>query len=91
MIKLFGILDIAASILLFLAAFNILLPWQLYFAFGIYLALKGIIFIKSFISIVDIACGILLFAVIQFNVPQAVLIIAAIILLQKGVFSMLSH
>lgn len=91
MIKFFGALDITASIFLLLAAFSIILPWQIYTAFGVYLVLKGILFIKNFISIIDIICGILLFAVMQFTLPQAVLVIAAILLLQKGVLSMFSH
>lgn len=91
MIKFFGALDITASIFLFLAAFNIFLPKQIYIAFAVYLLLKGVIFIKSFISVIDLVSGVIILINPYFTVPKAILIIVAILLMQKGIFSMFSH
>jgi len=56
-IKLFGVLDLFAALVLFLLGFGI---WKtLGIIFGVYLILKGLVFL-SFVSMVDILTGVLM-------------------------------
>ena len=84
---LFGILDILAAIQLILLKFNISLsfvPWAL----AIYTILKSLIFIKAFVSWIDLAAGVV-FVFALLGVSNALIWIAAFWLLQKGFFSFL--
>jgi len=91
MIKLLGILDMAAAVTLFMAAFSIPFPKNITVIFSIYLLIKGILFIRNIISAIDITGGIVLLLSLSIGLPGAVVIITAFLLLQKGIFSMLSH
>ncbi len=91
MIKLLGILDIIASAFLFFSVLNIYFPKQMGIVIAIYLILKGIIFITSLVSIIDVLSGIMLLAGFYFIIPRVIVIVIAILLLQKGIFSLLSH
>jgi len=55
--------------------------------FGIYLLGKGAMFISSLASMIDIFAGIVLVSSYFFNIPQFVMVIAALLLLQKAIFS----
>ena len=91
MIKLLGILDILASLTLFIAVFNIPFPKNIAIIFSAYLLIKGILFIKNIVSAIDILSGVVLLLSLNIDLPMAVVIITAFLLLQKGIFSMLSH
>jgi hypothetical protein len=90
MIKLLGIFDILASVMLFLSLLN--LKWStLLIIFMIYLFLKGVIFtIMSFdiASIIDIFSSVIMLLLLFFAVPQALVVLAGVLLLQKGIFSL---
>jgi len=90
-IKLLGILDILCAGLLALFYFFSFVPTQLLMVAGIYLAVKGSFFLlsKDVASIIDIACAIVMFTIIAFNVPYFVVAICCLFLIQKGVFSLL--
>jgi hypothetical protein len=76
---------------MFLAAFSIFFPKQIAIALAICLFIKGLVFISNWISAIDLASGILLFITAYFTMPQGILIIAGIVLLQKGIFSLMSN
>ncbi len=89
MIRVLGVLDIIASILLFITPF-FNLPDRLVWIFAVYLIIKGVIFILSIISIVDVAGGaILLISLTHFAIPRTIVFILAFLILQKGIFSLL--
>ena len=85
-----GIIDLAISILLGLMIYGISIKIVSAIAViaGIYLIGKGAVFI-SFASIIDIFAGIVLIASYFFTVPGFLLSIAALLLLQKAIFSFL--
>jgi len=60
MTKFFGLADITASLLFLAKFYHVGLPKGLVIAVGIYLALKGIVFIANFFSWIDIFAGIML-------------------------------
>lgn len=92
MIKIMGVLDIIASILLFIAPFNLSLPERLVWTFALYLIIKGVIFILSIISIVDIIGGaMLLISLTNITIPKTIFFIVAFIIAQKGIFSLLAE
>jgi len=88
-IKILGILDIIAGFALFLHRF---LPENLIMFFGIYLLVKGIMFAMAsdIISFVDIACAIAIIISLNVALPQLIISLAGIFLIQKGIFSLIS-
>ena len=87
LIYFFGIMDLMARMIMILFSFNIIFA-NLGWMFGIYLVLKGIIFIRSLTSLVDIVAGILIILAV-FGIINILTWIAAFWLLQKGFFSFL--
>jgi len=90
-VKILGIADLMAalSILLFRVAPNTGSIKTLLIVFAIYVIIKGLIFIKSITSIIDIAAG--AFMVLAFyGYFNFLTWIAAIWLTQKGVISLFS-
>lgn len=86
-VKILGVLDLLAALSILLLNFGAVKTMAL--ALGIYLTIKGIIFIKSITSWIDIASGILMVVAVYgyFNILTWV---AAIWLTQKGVISLFS-
>ncbi|MFH1210720.1 MAG: hypothetical protein V1645_02275 [archaeon] len=86
-IKLLGIMDLLTALSIILLRFGA--AKTMAFALGIYLIIKGIIFIKSVPSMLDIAAGIIVLIAFYgyFNILTW---IAAIWLTQKGVISIFS-
>ncbi len=82
-----GILDLASAILLILARFNLLENIAL--IAGIYLIIKGLIFIKSIPSIIDLICGVVIVLMV-FGIIVPLYWLVAIWLIQKGISSLLS-
>lgn len=85
-VQLFGILDVLAALSVVLLKFKIFSVMAL--ALGLYLIIKGLIFIKSVISWIDLACGIII--IISYIGFFSILSwIVALWLVQKGVFSLM--
>lgn len=68
--------------------YHIDIPKGMLIAFGIYLALKGLIFFMNFFSIVDILAGVLLVSGWVFSVHPFALIGIAAFLCIKGLISL---
>jgi hypothetical protein len=90
MIKLLGMGDIIAAILLFMIAFNINPIERVIIFFAAYLIIKGVIFFTSIASGIDLISGILILSSLYLKVPSIILMIIATLLLQKGIFSLFS-
>lgn len=86
MLILLGLVDMFAAAILGLMVYGMVLKWIM-IIFGIILLIKGIIFIKSPASIIDLSAGAVLILGVFFSIPSIVLWIAAILLVQKGIFS----
>jgi len=86
MIKVFGLLDLLTGMTLIFMYFNLLKVVGAILA--IYLIIKGLLFIKNVVSIVDIICGILiLFASLGYFYYLHWVVVVWMI--QKGIFSFL--
>jgi len=83
---LLGLIDVFSAVLLGLMFFHIILK-TLIIIFGIILLIKGLIFMKSLASILDIFAGAMLIMGLFFSIPPILFWIAAILLIQKGIFS----
>lgn len=92
MIKILGVLDIAASILLFLMPFQIQFLHSVILVFACYLLIKSLVFITTPASWLDmIAAGLLFIGYFQiFALPKMLAFIFGFLMVQKGIFSLLS-
>jgi hypothetical protein len=92
MIKILGAADILCALLLILLGINVEVPWILIFIAGAYLLLKLLIFIFSFnlASAFDLFACFCLFLTLFFEIPSFLLITAAILVGQKGFFSLVA-
>ncbi|MCK9596982.1 hypothetical protein M0R19_07375 [Candidatus Pacearchaeota archaeon] len=89
LIKIFGLTDFIAGLLLIFGANNQLPSWGLYF-FGIILVIKsGIGFWADFGSWIDLLSGAVFILSIFFNLPWIIGLILGLLLVQKGIFSFL--
>jgi len=87
-LKIFGLLDIFAGLLLFLLKFNI--GANIAWFFVIYLIVKALIFFNLFMSFIDFFIGgVFVFAIFGFF-NDILALLCVIWLLQKGFFSLLS-
>jgi len=92
-LKILGILDIFIGICFWIVGiFQIKALYGFIFALGIILLIKGVIFLTqlSIASILDIVCSFILIGAGSMAMPQVVVIITTLFLLQKGIFSLLS-
>ncbi len=93
-IKILGILDIFIGIVFWLFGIFNIIPSSFIFIIGLFLLIKGIVFIfgLSIVSALDIVSGIIIMAASATSIvmPNLVIILIAIFLIQKGIFSMLS-
>jgi hypothetical protein len=89
-VKILGVLDVIASLMLLIAGLGFQLPLIVALFFSILLIIKGILFITSFASWFDILGGILLLISIWLNLPGIILIIVFVLIFQKGILSFLS-
>lgn len=90
MIKILGLLDIFATLLLIGVAANLNIPQGLIITISVYLIIKGIIFIVDIASIFDITAGTLLVLSLFVSLPPAFLLIAAVLVGIKGFTSLVS-
>ncbi len=91
-IKILGSLDIFIGIVFWLFGIFNIIPGSFILLLGFILLAKGIVFITglSVISVLDIIFGIIIITATSIAIPKIIIILIAIFLIQKGVFSMLS-
>ena len=90
LVKLLGILDILTGIILFLVFLSVRSDTVLMFC-AFYLLIKFIGFsIESvaFVNFFDLFGAVIIFLSFGFQVPKLIFLIAAILILQKGLFSL---
>ena len=91
LIKILGVLDLLAAIVLFILSFGVNLPSQIIIFFAVILLAKGaFILTKSVASAFDIAGAIVLILALFFVLPRPVFFIPGILILQKGFLSLIS-
>ena len=88
MAVLFGVGDILAGLLFVADFYQVDIPRGMIMTFGIYLMLKGVLFIVNFFSWIDIAAGVLLAFGLLSSVHPFVLIGIAAFLCIKGLISL---
>jgi hypothetical protein len=89
--KLLGLFDILTSFIFFLLAFSVALPFWLLLVFGLYLVLKGLLFVflsTDVGSFVDVAGGAVLFGTNYTEISITLLVVFGLIFLIKGGFSL---
>jgi hypothetical protein len=96
-VKLLGILDIAVAIIFFLnnswdKVCGGWLPDNIVFYAGIYLLIKGLMFVWSmdFASMVDIFCGVVILFSLIFQIPLAFASIVILFIVIKGCLSLIT-
>ncbi|MFA5993315.1 MAG: hypothetical protein WC796_06420 [Candidatus Pacearchaeota archaeon] len=91
--KILGALDIFSAIIVWIAGMFNFLPKEVMIVVGIYLLIKGAIFLasKDLASVIDVICAAFIFASAATVLPKFIYIIIAIYLLQKGIFSIVAH
>lgn len=91
-IKILGILDIISALVFWVFGMFHIIPKSLVLFFAFYLLIKGVIFLISadIASILDIVCSIIMFLALNFSMPNAAIILVALFLIQKGLFSLAS-
>ncbi|MFC1685782.1 hypothetical protein ACFLZZ_02035 [Nanoarchaeota archaeon] len=88
-LKIMGLFDLFVAFNLIARAWGWEFQNLIFIAFG-YLLIKGLLFFKDPMSILELLIGIILISSLIFTWPKIVLLIAALIVLQKGAFSLLS-
>lgn len=86
-VQFLGLIDLIIGLFLGLMLYDITFK-TLAVIFGIYLIVKGILFL-SFASMIDLFAGIILITSYFFHIPGFLISIAALLLLQKAIFSFL--
>jgi len=84
-----GVLDLLSALMLLLLSFGVVFK-SLIIASAVYLGIKGIIFLGDFASILDFVAALLLVISLAVALPKFILIIFAVILVQKAFFSFIS-
>lgn len=86
-----GILDLLCALVLILLGISVSLPWTVVFIAGVYLLLKVLIFIFSFnlASAFDLLGALCLLFSLMFIIPNVLFFVAAFLVGQKGIFSLL--
>ena len=85
-----GLVDIIIGVGLVLRSYGFIFNIFILISSG-YMILKGLVFFGDPLSVVELFIGVIFLTSIFFAWPNYILIIAALILLQKGAFSLLSH
>lgn len=88
--KILGIVDLIAALMLVAVAYHMEIPRNLLIAIVIILIIKALIFLISIGGLIDMAAAVLLILASFFTLPATALLIAAILIGQKGLFSMLA-
>ncbi|MDP3026123.1 MAG: hypothetical protein Q8N63_00310 [Nanoarchaeota archaeon] len=90
-IKVLGILDLFVGSVFWLFGIFHIIPSSFVLVLGLFLLAKGIVFITglSITSFLDIISSIIIITATSVAMPKIVVILIAIFLIQKGIFSML--
>jgi len=91
-IKILGILDIFIAIVFWLFGMFGIIPSQFVLLIGMILLVKGIIFLTglSITSFIDIICAVLIITSTAMDLPNLVVALVTLFLLQKGAFSLMN-
>jgi len=91
LIKILGVFDLFVALILFLLALEVNMPALLLIVIIVVLAVKSLpfIFTLDIGSIIDVIIALVLAFAIFFSVNALILVIAALVIGQKGVFSLL--
>jgi hypothetical protein len=91
-IKILGILDIFVGMCFWVFGIFGLIPGEFIILLGLFLLCKGIVFATnlSVASILDIISSIIIIFSSSIEMPNFLIIIVSLFLLQKGIFSLLS-
>jgi len=84
-----GILDLLSAATLGLLLLGITVK-ALIIGAAIYLGIKGLVFLGDFASIIDLIIAMLLVASLIITLPKFLIIVLAIVLIQKAIFSFAS-
>jgi len=89
-IKALGILDIFIGIVFWLFGIFGIIPNSFILLLGLILLVKGIVFVTglSIVSFLDIIFAVIIIIASSIEMPNLVVIIISIFLIQKGVFSL---
>jgi len=89
-IKILGVLDIFIGLCFWLFGIFNIIPSSFILILGLFLLVKGFIFITglSVTSFLDIISGVVIILASSMSFPNLVIILVAIFLIQKGVFSL---
>jgi len=90
-IKILGTIDLLAAVFFWIYGIFGIIPSGLIFFFAFFLLMKGVVFLiaKDFASAGDIICSILMFFSVYATLPEFIVILVSLFLLQKGIFSWL--
>jgi hypothetical protein len=90
-VKILGIIDLLTAILFWLFGIFHIIPPSVIVFLAFILLIKGLIFVISehIASALDIAIAAVMFITVSFTIPNVFIFIAAILLIQKGVVSLL--
>lgn len=91
-IKILGALDILVGMLFWLFGIFGFVPKNLILTIAFLLLIKGIVFLisKDIASILDVICSLIIFSALSISMPKLVVILVALFLIQKGIFSWFS-
>ena len=88
MLIILAFLDLLSALVLILLAFGMAINF-IVIPVAAYLAVKGLLFLKDFASIVDLIIAAVLVTSLFLNVPAIILMIMAVFLIQKSFMSLL--
>jgi Sec-independent protein secretion pathway component TatC len=91
-VKILGALDIGVALLFWVyGIFHLESISGLVFILGLFLLVKGLIFVATMdvASAFDVLAGLAIIIGVSFELPRVIVIIISILILQKGIFSML--
>jgi len=91
-VKVLGILDIFVAACFWIFGILGWIPSSFVFVLGLFLLVKGIVFVTGFAisSILDIVSAIIIISATSIDMPNLVVILVTLFLLQKGLFSLVS-
>ncbi len=91
LVKILGVVDLLAAILIFLISWSVSLPSTLVWVFIIILLLKGLFILGGDIaSGFDLITGVILILCLYFTIPRVILLILGFFIFQKGFLSVLA-
>lgn len=92
LVKVLGIADLLTALVFFTSSIAGFIPDKLVLIVGLYILIKGIIFILifDFASFIDVTAGIVILFSLAYNVHMIIIAIVALYLIQKGIISLMS-